>query len=94
MKKIQKKRKHKIIETIDNNNLGSISRTFLGSIIVISLINDFYATGKQFVFDKSPFEIDENLGEIEKKIVQILDKKIRPAVAKDGGDINFKEFKD
>ena len=62
--------------------------------IVISLINDFYSNGKEFVVDKSPFEIDENLGEIEKKIVQILDQKIRPAVAKDGGDIKFKEFKD
>ena len=62
--------------------------------IVISLINDFYSDGKEFVIDKSPFEIDENLGEIEKKIVQILDQKIRPAVAKDGGDIKFKEFKD
>ena len=61
--------------------------------IVISLINDFYSNGKEFVVDKSPFEIDENLGEIEKKIVQILDQKIRPAVAKDGGDIKFKEFK-
>ena len=62
--------------------------------IVISLINDFYSDGKEFVIDKSPFEIDENLGEIERKIVQILDQKIRPAVAKDGGDIKFKEFKD
>jgi len=62
--------------------------------IVISLINDFYSTGKDFVIDKDPFEIDENLGEIEKKIVQILDQKIRPAVAKDGGDIRFKQFKD
>ena len=61
--------------------------------IVISLINDFYSDGKEFVIDKSPFEIDENLGEIEKKIVQLLDQKIRPAVAKDGGDIKFKEFK-
>ncbi len=61
--------------------------------IVISLINDYYSTGKEFVIDKSPFEIDENLGEIEKKIVKILDEKIRPAVAKDGGDIKFKEFK-
>tara|TARA_B100000900_G_scaffold44866_1_gene33376 strand:+ start:605 stop:1144 length:540 start_codon:yes stop_codon:yes gene_type:complete len=61
--------------------------------IVISLINDFYSDGKEFVIDKSPFEVDENLGEIEKKIVQILDQKIRPAVAKDGGDIKFKEFK-
>ena len=62
--------------------------------IVISLINDFYSSGKEFVIDKSPFETDQNLGEIEKKIVQILDQKIRPAVAKDGGDIKFKEFKD
>ena len=62
--------------------------------IVISLINDFYSSGKDFVVDKSPFELDENLGELEKKIVQILDQKIRPAVAKDGGDIKFKGFKD
>ena len=48
---------------------------------------------KDFVLDKSPYEIEESLGEIEKKIVQILDQKIRPAVAKDGGDIKFKEFK-
>ena len=62
--------------------------------IVISFINDFYSSGKEFVIDKDPFEEDKNLGEIEKKIVQILDQKIRPAVAKDGGDIKFKEFKD
>jgi len=61
--------------------------------IVISLINDFYSNGKNFIIDKSPFEVDENLGEIEKKIVKILDQKIRPAIAKDGGDIKFKEFK-
>ena len=61
--------------------------------IVISLINDFYATGKEFVVDKDPKESDEDYNEIEKKIVQILDQKIRPAVAKDGGDIKFEEFK-
>ena len=32
--------------------------------------------------------------EIENKIIKILETKIRPAVAKDGGDIIFKEFKD
>ncbi len=36
--------------------------------IVISLINDFYINGKEYVIDKSPFETDENLGEIEKKL--------------------------
>jgi len=62
--------------------------------IVISLMNDFYASGKEFVINKSLNETNEDLNEIEKKIVQILDQKIRPAVAKDGGDIKFKEFKD
>ena len=62
--------------------------------IVISLINDFYSSGKEFVIDKSLKEENENLQEIEKKIVKILNEKIRPAVAKDGGDIKFKEFAD
>tara|TARA_B100000035_G_C20962414_1_gene537167 strand:- start:254 stop:793 length:540 start_codon:yes stop_codon:yes gene_type:complete len=62
--------------------------------IVISLINDFYSGGKEFVIDKNQNQEGENLKEIEKKIVKILDQKIRPAVAKDGGDIKFKEFKD
>ncbi len=62
--------------------------------IVISLINDFYSDGKDFVIDESAKPDDINLGELEKKIVKILDEKIRPAVARDGGDIKFKEFKD
>ena len=61
--------------------------------IIISLINDYYSSGKEFVIDKELSESDENLDEIEKKIIKILDQKIRPAVAKDGGDIKFKEFK-
>jgi len=63
--------------------------------IVISLINDFYATGKEFVIASDLFEEKkEELKEIEKKIISLLETKIRPAVAKDGGDIKFKEFKD
>ncbi len=62
--------------------------------IVISLINDFYSSGKECVVENSLTENNENLKDIEKKIVKILDEKIRPAVAKDGGDIKFKEFKD
>ena len=45
------------------------------------------------MIDKELKEYNENLQEIEKKIIKILDEKIRPAVAKDGGDIRFKEFK-
>ena len=62
--------------------------------IIISLINDFYSSGKEFVIDNDPNESTENFDEIEKKIIQILEEKIRPAVARDGGDIKFKEFKD
>ncbi len=62
--------------------------------IVISLINDFYSSGKDCVVENTLIENNENLKDIEKKIVKILDEKIRPAVAKDGGDIKFKEFKD
>ena len=62
--------------------------------IVTSFINDFYSDGKEFVIDESVKEEDSELDEIEKKIVKILDQKIRPAVARDGGDIKFKEYKD
>ena len=62
--------------------------------IVISLINDFYLSGKESVIEKSLNEDIEDFKEIEIKIIKILDEKIRPAVAKDGGDIKFKEFKD
>jgi Fe-S cluster biogenesis protein NfuA len=62
--------------------------------IVISFINDFYLEGKEFVIDESLKEQNSNLDELGQRIVKILDQKIRPAVARDGGDIKFKEFKD
>ena len=62
--------------------------------IVISLINDFYSNGNDYVINKSLKEENKDYSEIENKIIKILDDKIRPAVAKDGGDIKFKEFKD
>ena len=64
--------------------------------IVISLINEHYQSGKKFVIDKDPHkrEPEKNLIEIERQIIKILDTKIKPAVAKDGGNIKFKGFKD
>jgi NFU1 iron-sulfur cluster scaffold homolog, mitochondrial len=63
--------------------------------IVISLINEHYSDGKEFVIDMNHGnDVETNFAEIEEKIIKILDTKIRPAVAKDGGDIKFKEFKD
>ena len=62
--------------------------------IVISHINEFYASGKEFVINKDLNEQTESFDEIEERIVQLLEEKIRPAIARDGGDIRFKEFKD
>ena len=61
--------------------------------LVISLINDFYSDGKDCVVEENLKENSKNLNELEEKIIKILDQKIRPAVARDGGDIKFKEFK-
>ncbi len=63
--------------------------------IVISHLNEFYEDGNKYIIDKNTkLEDLKNYGEIEKKIIKILETKIRPAVARDGGDITFKEFKD
>ncbi len=66
---------------------------------IISEINDYYLQGHESVIkkktDKSVLGSDlDQSNEIIKKIIEVLDIKIRPAVAKDGGDIVFKSFKD
>ena len=62
--------------------------------IIISLINEFYLEGNPFIVDKDFYnEKKDNFDEIEKKIIKILETKIKPAVARDGGDIKFMEFK-
>ncbi len=63
--------------------------------IIISFINDYYSNGNEIVLDKEKNNLSKtNFSEIEKKIIKILETKVRPAVARDGGDIKFKEFKD
>jgi len=66
---------------------------------IISEINDFYSKGNNVVVKKDfnkltnktqPAETNETI----EKINEVLDSKIRPAVARDGGDIKFKSFKD
>jgi len=61
--------------------------------VIISYINDFYSKGNECVIEKKLNEdLVENYGEIEKKIIDVLESKIRPAVSRDGGDITFKSF--
>ena len=72
---------------------------------IISEINDYYSKGNKVVVskdlklakilsestsDSKPIQSNE----IINKIYEVLDSKIRPAVARDGGDITFKSFED
>jgi len=61
---------------------------------IISQINDHYLQGNNVIIDKKK-NLDPDLDKsdaIVNKIKKILDEKIRPAVARDGGDIIFKSF--
>ena len=63
--------------------------------IIISFINDYYSNGNEIVIDKKSKSSSKlSLSDVEKKIIDILETKVRPAVARDGGDIKFQEFKD
>ena len=62
--------------------------------IVISLINDFFAQGNNFILHKNQNgKTEESYKDIEKKIIHILETKVKPAVANDGGDIKFLNYK-
>ena len=61
---------------------------------VISHINDYFEKNNEPILNKKENKEKVNLGEVEDRIMKVLDTKIRPAVAKDGGDIKFKSFKD
>ena len=54
-------------------------------------LNDYFEkTGDPILIDNKTEKTDEN--ETILKIKDVLDTKIRPAVARDGGDIKFKSF--
>jgi Fe-S cluster biogenesis protein NfuA len=55
-------------------------------------IRRFLASGEMAVLDTGVTLKPEERTEIERKIIQILDDDIRPAVANDGGDVTFVSF--
>ena len=62
--------------------------------MVISHMNDYFEQNHEPILKKSK-KIGENNdinNETVNKIIEVLDTKIRPAVARDGGDIKFKSF--
>ena len=62
--------------------------------MVISHLNDYFEKNNEPILKegKKTKEISESENEIVNKIIEVLDTKIRPAVARDGGDIKFKSF--
>ena len=63
---------------------------------VISHMNDYFEKNDKPILNKKKEtnNYEPNLSEVEDRIMKVLDSKVRPAVAKDGGDIKFKSFKD
>ena len=67
--------------------------------LILGSIMDHYISGDTTINiskigeDKS-LEIDENDTDIVKQIKELLDTRVRPAVAMDGGDIIYDSFKD
>ena len=64
--------------------------------MIISHLNHYFETNNETILKenyKSKKLIDDN-DDTVKKIIDVLDTKIRPAVARDGGDIKFKSFED
>ena len=62
--------------------------------MVISHLNDYFEKNDEPILRKN-IKIEENSNtdnETVNKIIEVLDTKIRPAVARDGGDIKFKSF--
>ena len=63
--------------------------------MVISHLNDYFEKNNEPILNnkKNAANNNDNSDEIVNKIMEVLDTKIRPAVARDGGDIKFKSFK-
>jgi len=62
--------------------------------MVISHLNDYFEKNDEPILkneNKTANTTNSN-SEIVNKIIEVLDTKIRPAVARDGGDIKFKSF--
>ena len=62
--------------------------------MIISHLNDYFEKNNEPILkkDNKTAENNDDKDETVNKIIEVLDTKIRPAVARDGGDIKFKSF--
>ena len=64
--------------------------------MVVSHLNDYFEKNNEPILKNNTIQANKatNSDETINKIMEVLDTKIRPAVARDGGDIKFKSFED
>jgi len=64
---------------------------------IIDVITEHYLTGQALFKDdavQDDIEFDEKDKEIVEQIIELIDTRVRPAVAQDGGDITFRSYKE
>ena len=64
--------------------------------LILTAIMDHYASGKEVIekIQKNTDESTDEDTEVVKQIKELIDQRVRPAVAMDGGDISFCSFED
>ena len=61
---------------------------------ILATIMDFCLLGKPAIIEQKVFEGSEEDSEVVKQIKELIEIKVRPAVAMDGGDIIYRGFDD
>jgi len=63
---------------------------------ILATIMDFFVSGKPAMFEKNVAEsvTNEDDSDVVKQIKELIEIKVRPAVAMDGGDIIYRGFED
>ena len=74
------------------NKTKDVSWNELKPMVISHLNHYFENNNKPILQENKKRELQQNDDETVKKIIDVLDTKIRPAVARDGGDIKFKSF--
>jgi Fe-S cluster biogenesis protein NfuA len=59
---------------------------------IISTMMDFINSGQEVFYKKITEDTDEDESDVVKQIKELIEMKVRPAVAMDGGDIIFQSF--
>jgi Fe-S cluster biogenesis protein NfuA len=67
---------------------------------ILTIISEYLSSGKKIITNGAQknntesIEFDQKDKNIVDQICDVLNAKVKPAVAKDGGDVDFKKFKD